>query len=246
VPIDWYSCTSTYKEKTLKRLLHWRRRIALLLAFGLLAATVAPVNAYGGYEFNRHTERWDYAGYYAHIPVCLHSNFDGPTWDLSNPKHARANDAIGLWNAIGADIYLYRTNSTCQYLHNNGTAYVQIGFGSAAWQASYEGYGLNQDIVRTGSESTLCDEWEPFRDCRKQSAIWLNPSWGLPWSFTNNAPRSFYTEAEAVIVHELGHIMELNDQYGTWGVMGNYANIPDPIAMDLTSLQSVLNLYGSH
>lgn len=225
-----------------------KRLIALVFSILMVATQVSPALAYGGYEYNRHTERVG-SGYYAHIPVCLHENYGGgPPWDIdgSNIYHSRANDAIGMWNAIGADIFLYRTDTACSYLLSNGTPMVQIGFGGAAWQASFDGYGWNQDVARTDSSSSLCDEWVAFRDCRKQSAVWLNPSWGLPWSFTNNPPRSFYTEAEAVILHELGHVMELNDQYGTYAVMGNYANIPDPLAMDLTTVQSVLALYGSH
>lgn len=216
-----------------------KRLFSIVAAIVLLFTTSAPVSA-NHYDHAPRATRAG-SGYDAHVPVCLHSNFGGPNWNLANDvRHQRLNEAMHHWNFLGngngSGIYFYRATGTCQSIYNAGDQYVQVGFSTNIGS----NYGLNSVITNVPWWDSRCNS-SFYRSCRYQDAIWLNGnfSWGWAQWDTGNA------HALTVLMHEIGHSIELDHatDNANCTMHHSYAAMQKPPPLCAHEIQSVRDLW---
>jgi hypothetical protein len=149
-------------------------------------------------------------GYDRYIPVCLHTNYDGPTgdWDLTYKPHATVNNAMQQWNAIGGEFAFYRANEECDWLaYNHDDPFVQIGY-----SAAYD-HMQTQTLLHCSPVFGCNQPWTyitgPYVDSTGSNVIpiWINPN--QPWFWgTGDVPSDKY-DAWTALEHELGHVLAL-------------------------------------
>lgn len=209
------------------------RRLALavvLMALLLPTTVLASDNAGIG-----HWKSYSGSGYTYHIPVCLHSNFNGPTWDLSNPRHAALNAAMHRWNDIGGELYFYRTNTTCQYLYDHSIPYLQVGWSNYlpddAWGRA--------DIYDWWCNAQQND-W-----CVLRAAVWLNANAGHPLHFGTGTVPPDRMDGESLLSHEIGHTLMLSHSSATADIMYQYLPIGSAKSLTAHDISGYQFWYGS-
>lgn len=198
--------------------LFWRRLAAIALALAFVIGTAPVANAYTHYGDKYRWSDREGSGYEYHIPVCLHDNMRGGTdgWNLSNNStHITINSAMGKWNALGRELFYYRTNTDCNYLNVNNVVALQVGWSSSL----LDGLGHNPvarvDLVKTqGARAQFQAMW--FRvDCSFGGGVGECDSYDPVWYWVKatetpptNRPYRWH-DMYTVAIHEFGHASAL-------------------------------------
>lgn len=221
-----------------------KRLFSILAALVILFTSSAPVSANTwDNDWNRRVYRPAY-GYDVHLPVCIHRNLGGPYWNLADPRHARINEALTMWNNVGSDFYFFRASGTCQSIANAGDQYVGIGTASTAWWGTQTGLAVNDYTITKDATYPGCDQYL-LLSCRYVDSIWLNPNVYFNWSAQYQSAHIF---ARDVLIHEFGHSLELVHKTDYPNVMvGSYSQQPHPITgLGAEDIGALLELYGYH
>lgn len=131
--------------------------LAAVIGIGLVASP-AQAHADSGFAWISHPG----SGYTYHIPVCPPFGFEN--WDLTNSRHARVNEGLGKWNALGTQLFYYRTNTDCTYLYNTHTPFVAVNWDVQSTCFFPFGISCNVDVMRTYVDvategSAEADDW---------------------------------------------------------------------------------------